>query len=705
MEAYLYQCEGEIMISSAFTRSDSEKDYQGRSLRIRHYFFAFLFAVLIAGGLGLSLGIPKSYDYAIASKYQGHFLAFLLYLLKSSILRPAEFSLQCEFTALFMLVLILYVFRHRYHLREILWILLFSTAFAVCVFFGQIFIKGPYWDDCFAGIHQIIKDIWFLAAYGGACFFAMLGLRAWLLTRPVSVPKAHRLFGKKRILVYFLIILACWIPVFLIAWPGNLKGDTVVQILQYFHFPTRFQGQWITDGKDVIFSNDHPFIQTVILGFFMDIGHALGWNELGVSLYTFLQIAGYGAVISAFLVSLEHFRTPSWLTRTALAVFCLAPPYVVHVVLISGDSFSTLFFMMFMLEVFWIYKTGGEVLHHKDCLAAALITIFLFCASKNQCVYIVVLTGLLMLIVLRKEWKRILLAVFLPVLIFETLYMGLFFRLMHISKVGSQEAFSIIFQQTARTVTYHDKELTEDQKEAIAAVLMYEKIAVKYDPDLADPIKKRFNREASSEDVKRFFRVWVELGLTYPGEYVQSFLDSTWGYYYPIKPDQIAELYWDNYNWEEDTKESKWIPTTIPDSFYHERWFHQLSVTENLRSNYRKLMVLVNELPLLSWLAYPGTVMWLVLSLLLLILLEKDRLSLAIFFPTLLVFAICLLSPKNSNFRYMLPNSFLLPLMAAWAAGVYYTRSSSGGADSAASNSGKLEENDKEVLVDSELNE
>ena len=661
------------MKSTSYVSADQDRGLPaGKPLRICHYLFAFLSAVLIAGGLQLSPGIPNGFDSNTASELQGHPLAYLLYYLKSDILRSVRFSLQCELTALLLIVLILYVLAHSYSARELLWTLLFSIAFAICVFFGQIFMKTPNWDGCIRGLHNLIKNTWFLAAYGGVCFFGMLALRAWLLSRPVLDTGISRMSNKRRVLVYFLIIMLFWLPVFLIFWPGNLKGDTVVQILQYFHFPTHFQGQWITDGKDVIFTNDHPFIQTLIFGLFMDLGHGLGWNELGVSFYVFLQIAAYGAVISLFLVSLEHFGIRTRLTRIALAVYCLAPPYVVHAILISGDSFLTLFFMAFMLEVFWIYKTEGKILYHKGFFGTVLITFFLFCTSKNQCVYILVLAGFLMVIVLRKEWKRVLAAVLLPLLVFEILYLGAFFRLMHVNQVGTQEALSVFFQQTARTVKNHDKELTKEQKEAIDEVLDYETMDTLYDPDLADPVKMRFNRKAGSAAMRRYFKVWFQMGCIYPGEYIQSFLDSTWGYYYPIKPDQIGQLYWNNYSYDEDIKDGSWVKETVPDSFFKERWFDQSPRTEGLRKTGRRLMILVDELPLIAWLAYPGTVMWILLAMGLLLILARDWKSAAIFFPALLVFGICLLSPKNNNFRYMLPNSFLLPVAAAWVIGGYF---------------------------------
>ena len=659
------------------TLSNQTEAIGKKTLHTVDYLFAVLSGILIVGGLQLRLILPEKFSLAKVDDLQGHPFQYLLFFLKRSMLRPNNFSLQCELAALCMIVLILYVLSYHHHVREILWAIAFSAVFSLCVFFGRIFMVNPSWEVYITGAFQKIKVAWFLAAYLGACFFGILALVTWLGTLPYSQrvqdARSHNIpaksGGRKKAIIYFLIIMVCWLPVFFIFWPGNLKGDTNIQILQYYHFPTRFQSHWISDGKNVVFTNDHPFLQTLILGMFMDLGHALKWNELGVSFYVFLQIVGFGAAISLFLVSLEHFHTPRALTRTALALYCLCPVFIIHGILIAGDSLMAMFFLWFMLVVFWIYKTKGEILHNRWFLAGFVLITFLFCASKNQCSYIVVLSGVLMLVVLRRKWKQVLIAFLLPLFIFEVLYMGLFFRLMHVNKVGSQEALSIFFQQTARTVKYHEDELTEEEKESIAAILDLDQMSENYDPDLADPVKRTFNEKAGSAEMRRYFKTWFKMGLKYPGEYIQSLLDSTWEYYYPLKTQEPAKFYWKHFGYEESMKEDGWVKDVVPRSFYEERWFDQSPKTNDLRDGYRKLTLLVCELPVLSGLACPGPVMWIILAMLFLMLVNKDYHSLAVFFPVLLIFAICLLSPKNGNYRYMLPNSFILPIVAAYATG------------------------------------
>ena len=45
-------------------------------------------------------------------------------------------------------------------------------------------------------------------------------------------------------------------------------------------------------------------------------------------------------------------------------------------------------------------------------------------------------------------------------------------------------------------------------------MLDYEKIGNKYNPELADPVKKTYKTIATSTDLNNYFFVWLKNGLT-----------------------------------------------------------------------------------------------------------------------------------------------------------------------------------------------
>ena len=139
-------------------------------------------------------------------------------------------------------------------------------------------------------------------------------------------------------------------------------------------------------------------------------------------------------------------------------------------------------------------------------------------ASKNQGIYIALVTLVFCVICLKKYRIKILVTMFVPIFIFQFAYTGLLFKAARVSTVGKQEALSVCFQQTARYVKYHGDEVTGEEEAAIKKVLAYKKLAKKYQPALSDPVKGTYKSQDTSTDLKNYFKVWLQMGVKHPDE-------------------------------------------------------------------------------------------------------------------------------------------------------------------------------------------
>ena len=81
----------------------------------------------------------------------------------------------------------------------------------------------------------------------------------------------------------------------------------------------------------------------------------------------------------------------------------------------------------------------------------------------------------------------------------------------NVSPRGKQEALGGLFQQTARVVTYYGDEITEEEKEAIDAILPYDSLSKRYDAILTDSVKKKFNQNATSEQLNNYYKCWFSM--------------------------------------------------------------------------------------------------------------------------------------------------------------------------------------------------
>ena len=82
-----------------------------------------------------------------------------------------------------------------------------------------------------------------------------------------------------------------------------------------------------------------------------------------------------------------------------------------------------------------------------------------------------------------------------------------------IPNTSIREALSIPFQQTARYVKYHGDDVTEEERKIIDHILEYDTLAENYQPDLSDPVKNKYNKYTTREELKQYFKVWFKMFL------------------------------------------------------------------------------------------------------------------------------------------------------------------------------------------------
>ena len=93
---------------------------------------------------------------------------------------------------------------------------------------------------------------------------------------------------------------------------------------------------------------------------------------------------------------------------------------------------------------------------------------------------------------------------------------------LNVRKGKTTEGMSIPLQQIARVVTKHGTELTDSQKSRIDYFFNGQDLSTIYKATLSDPVKKSFNEFLFKENPVQFFSLWIELGLKYPIDYIES---------------------------------------------------------------------------------------------------------------------------------------------------------------------------------------
>ena len=600
--------------------------------------------------------------------------------------------LQDLIAALFAAAMFLVVFALPKNTRETALCAVFAAVFAVCQWIGAVYSYSETWDPFLCSKGKILKGIVYIGAWLCLAFAAVRLLTALLRLLPVFAPGEIRMGGAGRASGHaakglrarfaalplfvraMLLLMLCWLPYYIVFWPGVIHDDFFTQILQLLHLPTRFQGRQITDGAAILFSNDHPFLYTQLVGLFLRPAINFGKPLIGIGIYTFLQMTGCAAAFSWFYATLCEFGGARGVLRAIFLVWAFFPTYPMFSILIGGDAFFSIVFVLFVTVLVRIFCTRGKDLEHLPFLLAGVLIIFLLSAAKNQGVYIAAVTFPVVLIAGRRHWKQILLLFLAPLLFYQFIYTGVIFDRCGVAPVGRQEGLSFFFQQTARYLKYNGDDVLPEEKEAISRIFPYDELADRYEPGLSDPVKSTLPPDVSDKDMQAYFRAWASMGRRHPDTYLQAFLANTWGYYIFDFGEYKGSMYFTLSNLETYQKNRPWAKRLIEDGTISPELQKALSwqppkALRGIRGKAKAALEMTRNIPLLNLSQPPGVVFWLTLLCLLLFLLRRDWHFLWAFFPAFLVFGVCLLSPKNSSVRYSLPDCMLLPGLIGTCAG------------------------------------
>ena len=136
----------------------------------------------------------------------------------------------------------------------------------------------------------------------------------------------------------------------------------------------------------------------------------------------------------------------------------------------------------------------------------------------------------------RRLWKP-LLALGAVVLLLVGAYQTLIFDVLGAKKSNAGEALALPLQQIAKTVREYNRELSQDEMEALEEIFTsVEEVRWAYSPELSDPVKDLLNNDVLMSNPLRYLKVWAQIGMEHPLVYLDAFLYHTHGYWYPDVP-------------------------------------------------------------------------------------------------------------------------------------------------------------------------
>ena len=444
-----------------------------------------------------------------------------------------------------------------------------------------------------------------------------------LLVRPVS---DSRFYEKHLSLCCFTICLLCWLPYFLYHYPGIMTPDSVVQFEQVLGLRE--------------YSNHHPVAHTLFIKFFYNIGLLFTTNRtIAISFYTLFQLCFMAFCVSYFIRTLRLFQIRCMICYIITLFYALVPYHAVFAVTIWKDI---IFAGTVLLFGCCLIRLTKEI---TPCTwVLFVISGIMFCLFRSNGWYGFCLCVPFLLFYFRKKAK-----VLFPA-IFTVLAVAIIIKYPVMDKAGVIqpdliESLSVPTQQIAAVIC-NDRPLTDEQLALIENVVDLTYIKELYNPTFADNMKELVragNQDYLVTHKGDFFKLWVSLGLTYPGDYITAYINQTYGYFYPDSFYLVAEA------------------EGISGS--HLGVSHTPLIRGPLVVKAKEIAIkLGNMLPVYSLLWSMGVIFWAMLFCAGNAFVRKERAKLLFYLPSLALYlTVMIATPVATEFRYVYFMVFSLP--------------------------------------------
>lgn len=465
--------------------------------------------------------------------------------------------------------------------------------------------------------------------------------------------KFKECFDNHPFLVSLGFILICWLIYDIAFYPGILTPDSGNQILQFFGIDNYYSHVSNLLDENMIITNHHPVVHTLLLGACVKVGTLVSNVNLGIFLYVLIQTLVLSSVLSYTISFMKNLGVSLKYRFICLIIYALVPVFPFYSVTVVKD---VLFGAIFILYVIMM----ARIVVKKEKLSilstlAFLIVMFLLILIRNNGFHIILLSfPFLLFVKYRDKFKLFML--FIIILGFNFSYNDIVLPYFKVTPSSVREKLSIPFQQTARYVKKYSDEVTLEEKEVIDKVLIYDTLSSRYDPLISDPVKNKFNKDSTDEDLSKYFGVWFNQFKKHPVVYLEATLHNTYGYYYPYKT-----------NW--------YIYYKFKDKITEHGFDYHYNDLSGLRSGLTVSAQVFPYIPLVGLIVNIGFSTWMIMLMIGYLISNKKFTEVTIYIPSLVVLMVCIASPVNVYFRYALPNVFAGPLLIGLFISIIKSRS------------------------------
>lgn len=316
----------------------------------------------------------------------------------------------------------------------------------------------------------------------------------------------------------FLFIFICYIPYFIIYYPGLITDDSITEIS-------------LVINNFANISNHHPVIHVLFCSIPFKIGMAIFKNTtIATACISFTQMIIMAGIYSYFIKFLYDRKINKKLLFIILLYFSINPVHAFYSITIWKDIiFSGCLLLMTLTIYKMLEKDKITFKNSYSFVIISILTIFF----RNNALYMFFILSIFLIIIFRKQILTILPMIFIVFCVYFVVN-GPVFKLLGVKQTSTAEYLAIPMQQIGR-MAYTGVEFTDTEKKAIDEIIPFETLKKSYNPEIVDPIKfnKEFNIKPFEKDKKKYLNLYISLCTKHFDVASETFLISTLGYWYP----------------------------------------------------------------------------------------------------------------------------------------------------------------------------
>lgn len=370
----------------------------------------------------------------------------------------------------------------------------------------------------------VFEPLSLLALFNVGCTFlggwtVGMNILRWAMNRlPFTVSSSHLDHPGRVFTAVFLSVAALDLAyLFSSAYPGVLTTDSVSTMRQ------------IVYGA---YDNTMPFWHTMVVRLFCCVGSWLfGDIHAGIAFFHCGQILFLAACFGYTVMTLYQAGVPKWCVALVWGLYALLPYNIVYSVTLWKDvpfAASTQLFVTALYRILWVMEKSRRMDNALFTLGGVGISLL---RTNGWFAFLVV--GIVMLAVLRGRHRGLLVRIAL-VLGVCWMLLNPVLRLLNVPGTDMVEATAVPMQQVARVIA-NGRELGDDEEELLAMAFNLDRVPQDYTPWSVDTMKfENFRREDLDylrEHLWDYVKLYLRLGLRYPGDYLKAWIEETKGYW------------------------------------------------------------------------------------------------------------------------------------------------------------------------------